>query len=59
MVEEFNKPRLTRYDDVALVVAELRRFGVAGNSLYKRITEIGPVDLDLLNEVLRLPGKTA
>ncbi len=53
MIEDFRKPRLTRYDDVALVVNELRKFGIAGSSLYKRITEIGPVDLDLLNEVLR------
>lgn len=59
MVEDFNKPRLTRYDDVAMVVAELHRFGVAGASLYKRIVEIGPVDLDLLNEVLRHTGAEA
>lgn len=53
MFEQLNRPRLTRFDDVALVVAELRRLGVAGASLYRHIVEIGPVDLDLLNEVLR------
>ena len=34
------------------VVTELRKYGICGADLYHTITDIGPVDLDLLNEVL-------
>ena len=46
------RPRLTRYDDVALVVQELRKFGIGNNDIYRRVTEIGPVDLDMLSDIL-------
>jgi hypothetical protein len=52
MFEALRRPRLTRFEDVATIVGELRRMGVSGPSIYGRMTEIGPVDLDLLNEVL-------
>jgi hypothetical protein len=52
MVEHTRKPRLTRQQDVLNVVLELRRYGISGADLYHTITDIGPVDLDLLNEVL-------
>lgn len=52
MLERTVKPRLTRLDDVSLVVAELQKLGISGQQLYHQITEIGPVDLDLLNKVL-------
>ena len=52
MVEVAVKPRLTRYDDVLLVVRELKRLGVSENHLHGRVTEVGPVDLDILNAVI-------
>jgi hypothetical protein len=52
MVEYPRKPRLTHREDLLLVIGELRKFGVSGLALYHTITDIGPVDLDLLNEVL-------
>jgi hypothetical protein len=54
MVEHSRKPRLTRHEDVLNVVVELRKYGITGADLYHTITDIGPVDLDLLNEVLAL-----
>lgn len=53
MHEEIRKPRLVRYDDVVWVVGELRKLGLDTAQIYRRITEIGPVDLDLLAEVMR------
>lgn len=53
MLEPFARPRLTRFDDVKLVVHELKKLGVSGSHIYARVTEIGPVDLDMLNEVIR------
>jgi hypothetical protein len=52
MVEHTRKPRLTRQQDVLNVVLELRKYGISGADLYHTIADIGPVDLDLLNEVL-------
>ena len=52
MIDTLPKPRLTRFEDVLLVVRELKKLGIADNQLYTRITEIGPVDLDMLKEVL-------
>jgi hypothetical protein len=48
------KPRLTRHEDVLNVVIELRKYGITGADLYHTVADIGPVDLDLLNEVLAL-----
>ncbi len=59
MVEYPRKPRLTHRDDVVRVVEELRKFGISGMQLYRSVTEIGPVDLDMLNEILRVPKHTA
>lgn len=53
MMDFADRPRLTRFDDVLIVVRELRKLGISGRTIYKRITEIGPVDLDMLNAVLR------
>jgi hypothetical protein len=47
------KPRLVRFADVLLVVRELRRLGISGRNLHSYVAEIGPVDLDMLNAVLR------
>ena len=47
MVEYPRKPRLTHRDDVVRVVEELRKFGISGMQLYRSVTEIGPVDLDV------------
>lgn len=52
MVEYPRKPRLVHREDVIRVIEELRKFGVTGAQLYRSITEIGPVDLDLLNDIL-------
>jgi len=52
MFEALRRPRLTSFEDVAIIVGELRRMGVSGPTIYERMTEIGPVDLDLLAEVL-------
>ncbi len=57
MIEFAERPRLTRFDDVLLVVRELRKLGISGRTIYERITEIGPVDLDMLNAVLRAEGR--
>ena len=53
MMDFKDRPRLTRFDDVLIVVRELRKLGISGRTIYERITEIGPVDLDMLNAVLR------
>ncbi len=58
MTDPARRPRLTRAEDIARLVADLRRSGLGGVALYRRITEIGIVDLDLLNHILR-PLKTA
>ncbi len=58
MVEYPSKPRLTHRDDVVRVVEELRKFGISGMQLYRSITEIGPVDLDVLNDILRVQKRT-
>ena len=50
--ESIHKPRLTQFEDLVVLVRELNRMGVSGKSIYQRITEIGPVDLDLLADVL-------
>ncbi|HSO48038.1 MAG TPA: hypothetical protein VLQ68_08915 [Rhizobiaceae bacterium] len=59
MVEYPRKPRLTHRDDVMRVVEELRKFGISGMQLYRSVTEIGPVDLDILNDILRAQKRTA
>lgn len=52
MFETTSRPRLIRFDDLFVLVRELRRLGVTGELIYQRVTEIGPVDLDLLKDVL-------
>ena len=52
MLESIRKPRLTRFEDLVVVVRELRRMGITGGAVYRHVTEIGPVDLDLLADVL-------
>jgi hypothetical protein len=53
------KPRLVRHDDVLRVVTELMKDGIVGKDLFRLITEVGPVDLDILNEVMSRPRKAA
>lgn len=52
MFDEFKKPRLVRYDDISRVVVELRRLGTESRQIWELVTEVGPVDLDMLNEIL-------
>lgn len=60
MGENYRKPRLVRFDDVVLVVNELRKLGLDTAQIYRRISEVGPVDLDMLAEVLRYePARAA
>jgi hypothetical protein len=59
MYETIQKPRLTRFEDLVFVVRELNRMGVSGPSIYQRIAEIGPVDLDLLADVLAFESKAS
>jgi hypothetical protein len=54
-----SKPHLVRYDDVFRVVTELMKEGITGKELFRLITEIGHVDLDILNEVMSQPRKAA
>lgn len=56
MFDEFRKPRLVRYDDIRRVVIELRRIGADARLIWELVTEVGPVDLDMLNEILRKEG---
>jgi hypothetical protein len=53
MTDPARRPRLTRVEDILRLVAGLQRQGLSGAALYRRVTEIGTVDLDLLNHVLR------
>ena len=52
------KPRLTHYDDVRMVVDKLTSLGTDADVLAIRVTEVGPVDLDLLNLVLESVNKS-
>ncbi|MEZ5870695.1 MAG: hypothetical protein R3D32_02395 [Nitratireductor sp.] len=49
-----NKPTITRFQDVFRIVAELQLLGTSGSEIYRRMVEIGNVDLDVLGEVMRL-----
>ncbi len=53
MIVPPTRPRLTRFEDLSIVVRHLRRQGLSGRPLVQRVTEIGPVDLDILAQVLR------
>lgn len=52
MDDSICKPRLTRFEDLVVVIRELRSMGITGGAVYRHVTEIGPVDLDLLADVL-------
>ena len=52
MFEEPRKPRLVRCRDIDIVVNEMRKIGMDTMQIYRHIGEVGPVDLDLLYEVL-------
>ncbi|MCP4184437.1 MAG: hypothetical protein GY761_14180 [Hyphomicrobiales bacterium] len=47
------RPSLTDYTEITKVVFCLREFGVQDKQIAKRITEIGAIDLDILQTVLR------
>ncbi|GIL01088.1 MAG: hypothetical protein BroJett030_09870 [Alphaproteobacteria bacterium] len=59
MFDSIRKPRLTRFEDLVVLVRELDRMGVSGTAVYQRIAEIGPVDLDLLADVLAFEAKAS
>lgn len=51
---DFNlRPSITDYTLISKLVNHLRELGVQDKQMAKRITEIGAVDLDMLNSVLR------
>lgn len=52
MDDSICKPRLTRFEDLVVVIRELRSMGITGGAVYRHVTDIGPVDLDLLADVL-------
>lgn len=52
MSDSIFRKRLTRFDDVRMLVDELRIRGHSGPELYRRATDIAVLDLDMLNEVL-------
>ena len=47
------RPSMTDFDQISELVSHLRRLGVQDNHMAKRITEVGAIDLDLLDLVLR------
>lgn len=53
MVDHYSRKRITRFDDVRILVDELCSAGFSGADLYWHATEIAIVDLDMLNAVLR------
>ena len=56
MADHFTRKRLTRFDDVRLLVDELRLQGIDGADLYWHATDMAILDLDILNEVLAEPA---
>ncbi|MCB1430766.1 MAG: hypothetical protein KDJ67_15440 [Nitratireductor sp.] len=53
-MEYTRKPRLTRFQDIFRIVSELQLLGTRKSEIYRRMVEIGNVDLDILDEVMRL-----
>ena len=47
------KPRLTNFYELQDLVVELQQKGLEGINLYQRLTDIGIIDLDVLNDVLK------
>ena len=52
MVDHLTRRRITRFDDVRILVDELRLAGFSGAELYWYATDVAIVDLDMLNMVL-------
>lgn len=48
------RPRLTDFEQLSALVLYLREEGLEAAQITPRIMQIGPVDLDMLNEVLQL-----
>jgi len=48
-----HRPRLTQFHELQLLVAELRKDGLAGVDIYKRLTHIGIIDLDVIDDVMK------
>lgn len=52
------KPRLTNFYELQDLVAELQEKGLEEINLYQRLTDIGVVDLDVLNDVIKRKRET-
>lgn len=48
------RPRITEFSMMQDLVVHLRNEGVNDNEMARRMSQIGAVDLDVLNEVLRV-----
>jgi hypothetical protein len=47
------RPSITEFTQITELVTHLRELGVQDKQMAKRITEIGAIDLDILETVLR------
>ena len=47
------RPSITDFTQITKLVMHLRELGVQDKQMAKRITEIGAIDLDILDSVLR------
>jgi len=53
MLHPMLRPRITDFIKISELVIHLRREGLDSRNIARRITEIGVVDLDMLQEVMR------
>ncbi len=47
------RPRMTDYAKISQLVVHLRAEGISKPNMVRRITQIGAVDLDMLDEIMR------
>ena len=47
------RPRITEYQQMSQLVSFLRMQGVMDSNMAKRMSEIGTIDLDVLQKVMR------
>lgn len=47
------RPRMTDYAKISRLVVHLRAEGLSKPNMTRRITQIGAVDLDMLDEIMR------
>ena len=53
MLQINDRPRITDYATMTELVIHLRKEGVDDHQMAHRLTQIGTIDLDVLNVVLR------